>query len=69
MEKSKSFNLSFIKKRRLELDKTMQEMADSLGMKNASTYLKYETGFYSFKADQLPKLAKTLQCRVQDFFD
>lgn len=61
-------NLEFIKKRRLELKKTMQEMADYMGMKNASTYLKYENGDYAFKAEQLPKLAKALKCRITDFF-
>lgn len=64
----KKLNLIFIKNKRLELDKTLQEMADSLGMKNASTYLKYENGLYSFKADHLPSLAKALNCRITDFF-
>lgn len=64
----KKLNLLFIKKRRLEINKTLQEMADCLGMKNASTYLKYESGLYSFKADQLPALAEALKCKITDFF-
>lgn len=62
-------NLQFIKTRRVELEKTLQDMADSLGMKNASTYMKYENGTYSFKADQLPVLAKALKCKITDFFN
>lgn len=43
-------------------------MATKLGFKNGSTYLKYEQGVYSFKAEQLPPLAKHLQCKITDFF-
>lgn len=63
------FNLKFIEKRRNELDIPMQKMAIELGFKNASTYLKYERGDYSFKAKQLPLLAKILKCKVTDFFN
>ena len=63
-----TLNLDYIKRRRIELNKTLQEMADSQGMKNASTYLKYENGTYSFKAEQLPMLAKTLKCKITDLF-
>jgi len=61
-------NLQYIKARRMELHKTLQEVADSLGIKNASTYMKYENGTYAFKAEQLPKLAKALECEITDFF-
>lgn len=61
-------NLEFIKARRNELKISMQEMAECLGFKNASTYLKYENGTYAFKAEQLPKLAKILHCSITDFF-
>lgn len=47
---------------------TLQEAADSMNMKNASTYLKYENGTYSFKAEQLPLLAKMLKCSTENFF-
>lgn len=63
-----SLDLQFIKDKRVELGKTLQEMADSLGMKNASTYMKYENGSYSFKASHLPKLAEELGCKITDFF-
>lgn len=61
-------NLQYIKKRRIELSKTLQELANLLGMKNASTYMKYENGTYAFKAEQLPKLAEVLKCKITDFF-
>ncbi|WP_019377708.1 helix-turn-helix transcriptional regulator [Virgibacillus halodenitrificans] len=63
-----TLNLSYIKERRIQLGITQQEMAERLGFKNSSTYLKYETGSYSFKAEQLPVLAKTLNCKITDFF-
>lgn len=64
----KILNHAFIKERRQTLNKTLQEVAESVGMKNASTYMKYENGTYSFKAEQLPVLAETLDCEIQDFF-
>ncbi|SET95619.1 Helix-turn-helix [Salinibacillus kushneri] len=64
-----TLNLFYIKNRRKELGITLQEMADELGFKNSSTYLKYETGAYSFKADQLPVLADALNCNISDFFN
>lgn len=64
----KIFNLAFVKQRRQELKMTLQEAADSMNMKNASTYLKYENGTYSFKAEQLPLLAKMLKCSTENFF-
>ena len=65
----KTLDLQFIKQRRIELDKTLQDMANMLGMKNASTYMKYENGTYAFKADQLPALQKALKCKLTDFFN
>lgn len=64
----KIFNLAFVKRRRQELKMTLQEAANSMNMKNASTYLKYENGTYSFKAEQLPLLAKMLKCSTENFF-
>ena len=61
-------DLDFIKKRRKELNISLQSMALSLGFKNASTYLKYERGDYSFKAEHLPQLAKELNCNMENFF-
>ncbi len=64
----KVFSLEFIKQRRQELNLTLQEAADAMEMKNASTYMKYENGTYSFKAEHLPLLAKVLQCNTENFF-
>ncbi|MFP3392190.1 helix-turn-helix domain-containing protein [Brevibacillus sp. SIMBA_040] len=61
-------NLTYIAKRRMEQGLTLQEMAESLGFKNASTYLKYEKGSYDFKANHLPVLAKKLKCGLHDLF-
>lgn len=47
---------------------TQQEVAEYLGYKRSSTYLKYESGVYSFKATQLPMLADKLSCTILDFF-
>lgn len=44
------------------------EVANKLGFKNASTYHKYETGEYSFRADMLPKLADILDSKIENFF-
>lgn len=62
------FNLELIKQRRQELGLTLQEAAEAMEMKNASTYMKYENGTYSIKAEQLPLLAKVLQCSTENFF-
>jgi transcriptional regulator with XRE-family HTH domain len=64
-----TLDLEYIKNRRQSLDISLQVMAESLGFKNASTYLKYENGTYAFKADQLPILASVLKCQIKDFFN
>lgn len=61
-------NLDYIKARRIELGLSLQEAANQLGFKNASTYLKYENGDYLFKAEVLPTLAATLECKIGNFF-
>lgn len=64
----KTLDLDFIKKQREKLGFSHQSMAEKMGMKNASTYYKYETGAYAFKAEHLPLLAKQLRCKITDFF-
>ena len=49
-------DLGFIKSRRIKLELTLQNVAEQLGFKNASTYLKYENGDYLFRANMLPRL-------------
>lgn len=63
-----SLNLDFIKSKRESLELTLQDVADALGFKNSSTYLKYENGTYSLKAGMLPDLARILNCNISDFF-
>jgi transcriptional regulator with XRE-family HTH domain len=62
-------NLEFIKKRRQLLNLSLQELAETLDFKNASTYMKYENGEYQFKANHLPVLASKLLCKIEIFFD
>jgi transcriptional regulator with XRE-family HTH domain len=61
-------DLDYIKDRRTQLKLSMRNVANQLGFKNASTYLKYENGVYAFKAEQLPLLASVLKCEIKDFF-
>lgn len=61
-------NYNFIRERRIKLNLSLQNVAEELGFKNASTYFKYENGDYSFKADMLPKLSKVLECDIKNFF-
>ncbi|WP_369413932.1 XRE family transcriptional regulator [Aquibacillus saliphilus] len=44
-----TLNLNYIKNRRIELGITLQEMASYLGLKNGSTYMKYENGTFHLK--------------------
>lgn len=68
MEELKKLNLEFIKNRRNEIGLSQQFIANELGFKNASTYLKYENGDYAFKAEALPLLAKVLDTELENFF-
>lgn len=61
-------NLEFIKQKRKSKKLTLQEMAEALGFKNASTYMKYEKGEYKFRADHISVLSTELECAINDFF-
>lgn len=61
-------DLNAIKKYRIEQNKTLQDLADALNYKSASTYMKHEKGDHAFKANQLPMLAFVLNCSIMDFF-
>lgn len=61
-------NLELIKSKRIKLNITLKEMSDELGFKNASTYLKYESGAYTFKAEHLPVLSSVLKTPMENFF-
>lgn len=62
------FNLAYIAKRRKQQKITQQKMAEKLGFRQASTYLKYENGDYKIKAEMLPQLAEVLGCQVTKIF-
>ncbi|WP_260412619.1 helix-turn-helix transcriptional regulator [Alkalihalobacillus sp. TS-13] len=64
----RTINLEFIKSSRIKHHIPLQEMAVELGFKNASTYLKYENGTYTFKANHLPLLASKLDCDINSLF-
>jgi transcriptional regulator with XRE-family HTH domain len=61
-------NFELIKLRRKEMHLTLQDMAELLGFKDASTYYKYENGTYKFKANHLPLLASKLKLRMNQIF-
>ncbi|EAC8843133.1 XRE family transcriptional regulator [Listeria monocytogenes] len=61
-------DLKYIRDKRETLGYSQKDMAMKLGFKNASTYLKYETGEYKIKAEMLPLLAKILKCNIANFF-
>lgn len=61
-------NLDYIKSRRKELKITLTQMAELLGLSNASVYYKYESGIYLIKATTLPLLAEILKCDIRNFF-
>lgn len=61
-------DLEYIKNKRQNKNISQQKMAEKLGFRNASTYLKYETGEYAFKADMLPRLSQILDDDIENFF-
>jgi transcriptional regulator with XRE-family HTH domain len=61
-------DLNEIKVKRVNSNISLQEMADSLGFKDASTYMRYENGLYAFKANHLPVLAEKLKCSIESLF-
>jgi transcriptional regulator with XRE-family HTH domain len=61
-------NLQLIKSRRKALKITLLEMSEALGLKNASSYYKYEKGEYKFNGEQLPIVCKMLKMRLNEIF-
>jgi transcriptional regulator with XRE-family HTH domain len=64
----KQVNLVLIRSRRKEMKITLQEMADTLGFRNASNYYKYEKGEYKFDASHIPVVAKKLKLKMNEIF-
>lgn len=63
-----SIDLDSIKKRRKEMGITLQEMAETLGYSDASSYYRYERGIYHFDASQLPVICEKLKLKMNDIF-
>lgn len=61
-------NLELINFQQKKLHISDEEMAKALGFKNRSTYYKYKTGSYAFKADMLPQLKVMLKIPYSKFF-
>lgn len=61
-------NLPFIKQKREEIGLSMQDMAVLLGFKSAAAYYHYEKGERKFRADMLPILAHTFDCKIEDLY-
>jgi hypothetical protein len=43
-------------------------MAEKLGMGGAPDYSKYENGVYKWNAEDMPKVAKALECPIENLF-
>lgn len=65
---SYTVNLQLIKSKREEYGHTLQEMAETLGLKTRSDYFKRENGDTRFKIVELPILSKKLHIPISDFF-
>ena len=63
-----SINLSLIKGQRKKAKFTLQEMADTLGLKSKSDYFKRENGDTNFKSTELPILSKKLKIPMKKIF-
>jgi transcriptional regulator with XRE-family HTH domain len=66
--KMNQIHLEFIKAKRIELGFSHEYMAFELGLSDKSQYWKREKGEYSFKLEELPKLAKVFECDIANFF-
>ncbi|MBW0437234.1 helix-turn-helix domain-containing protein [Lactobacillus crispatus] len=64
----KQINLSLIKKKRLELGFSNEDMANSLGLASPDKYFRREHGTYKFQAAELPALSKKLEIPLEKIF-
>lgn len=64
----KKINLSLIKKKRLELGFSNEDMANSLGLASPDKYFRREHGTYKFQAAELPALSKKLEIPLEKIF-
>lgn len=61
-------NLQLIKERRLELKLTQQDMANRLNLGSKANYSRYESGKYTFDANAIPVLHRTLGIPITKLF-
>ena len=64
----KQINLSLIKKKRLELGFSNEDMANSLGLASPDKYFRREHGTYKFQAAELPALSKKREIPLEKIF-
>lgn len=64
----KEINLGLIKKKRLKLGYSNEEMAKSLGLASSDKYFRREHGVYKFQASELPALSKKLNIPLEKIF-
>lgn len=64
----KDLNLALIKKKRLELGYSNEDMAKSLGLASSDKYFRREHGVYKFQASELPALSKKLNIPLEKIF-
>lgn len=60
-------NLSFIRKRRRELELTQEDLAECLHMPR-TVYNRRELGQINFKAVEMPLLAKKLRVKMEELY-
>ncbi|QAR35235.1 helix-turn-helix domain-containing protein [Latilactobacillus curvatus] len=63
-----AFDLSLIRKKRLDKGYSMEKMSKLLGLENKSMYYKREIGATQFKATEIPLLASLLEVSVEKIF-
>lgn len=64
----KRVNTELIQERMTQKKITLQEMAEFLGYKNASSMHKYLNGAYQFRAHHVPVLLEKLSITMEELF-
>lgn len=64
----KEINLTLIRKQRLKLGFSNEDMENSLGLASPDKYFRREHGIYNFQAVELPALSKKLKIPLEKIF-
>lgn len=64
----RKINLQLIRKKRLKLGYTNEDMAKRLGLNGSDKYFRREHGIYKFQASELPALSKALKIPLEKIF-